>query len=360
MWVGTHGGGLCLLDDGGSRCYKAADTALASDYVTSLLLAPDGRLWIGTEEGLNAFDPGDQIWWSWQGAWNLPHKHVNALAWDQQGRLWVGTDGGVSVFDGRSWEIHDVIGGLVCPAISAISSDIHGNLWLGTLGAGLVCYGSNCKELPPPRRPVILVHGWRGPDSDLVEDSEFRFLNRWLQRDGYTAIYATGISPDNTLHENACHLREVIAQAKAETGTSVDIIAFSMGGLNTRAYVESALYARDVHQVFIIGTPHAGVTMWKTLLLHEIAHWSDEPSARELLPEHVALFNATHSNSWRVPYYLFAGAVEGEKLPSLFGFLPPGDGLISAWSAHALRGPGVRYITTKDLHAWSDETILLE
>jgi hypothetical protein len=132
-----------------------------------------------------------------------------------------------------------------------------------------------------------------------------------------------------------------------------------MGGLNTRAYLESALYAGDVNQALIMGTPHAGVTLWKTFLLHEIAHWTDEPSARELLPEHVALFNKTHGHPDGVPYALFAGAADSEALPALFDYLPPCDGLISSWSAHALEGPDVRYVTTGDLHAWSQETMLM-
>ena len=361
VWVGTHGKGLCALDTEGHCCYTTANSGLDNDYVTALIVAPDGRIWIGSESGINAFDPEAGLWWRWRDAWNLPQQRVRALALDRQGRLWVGTGRGLAIYDGTAWKTVPLDDNLVQPAVGAIISDAADNIWVGTLGGGLSYYGQDGAKPTFPTRPVILVHGWRGPDSDRVEDSEFVFLKRWLEQDGHIVFYATGIHPRNTLHENAQQLRDVIAQAKAATGApSVDIIAFSMGGLNTRAYLESALYNRDVHQVFIMGTPHAGVYLWKTFLLHEIAHWSDEPSARELLPEYVALFNETHRNVWQVPYFLVAGAARGKALPPLFGFLPPSDGLISAWSAHALRGPTVRYITTGDLHAWADETMLLD
>ncbi len=358
LWIGTAGQGLCRLAEGRGECYSLAAAGAESGAVTALAVGADGRIWTGTADGLVAFDPSDGAWWRWPAPSGLSSGRVRALALDPQGALWVGTGAGLAAYDGATWRSYTTADGLPHPVVEALAANRDG-LWAGTLGGGLAHLG----EAEPPQpatRPVILVHGWRGPESDRVEDSEFKFLRRWLQRDGRAVYYATGIDPDNTLHENARQLRATIARAKAESGAEeVDIIAFSMGGLNTRAYIESALYAQDVHQAIIMGTPHAGVTLWKAFLLHEIALWTDEPSARELLPEHVALFNRTHRNNALVPYHLYAGTVRAPELPSLFGFLPASDGLISAWSAHALRGPTVRYVTTEDLHAWSDETMLL-
>lgn len=363
IWAGVAGKGLCALGGISDRCYDATHSSLGNDNVHALAVTDNGCIWIGTDAGLYAYDPAAETWWLWPDGWNLPHPRVRALAVDAAGRLWAGTGKGVAVYDAaagawRAWTAWD---GVQEPVIGALAAAPTGDIWAGTLGQGLARYGEGGETPRPTRYPVVLVHGWRGPESDRVEDSEFQFLARWLERDGIPAFYAEGIHPDNTLHENARHLQAAIAKAEAATGAeSVDIIAFSMGGLNTRAYLESALYAGDVRLSFIMGTPHEGVQLWKTFLLHEIAHWSDEPSARELLPEHIALFNATHANNWEVPYYLVAGAVAADELPPLFGFLPPSDGLISARSAHALSGPAIRYITTSDLHAWSAETILLE
>lgn len=360
LWVGTSGGGVCRLAAEDCWCYRTTDSSLANDYITALALGADGRLWIGTEEGLSALDTADGVWWRWGKGSGLPDVRISALLWDKQHRLWVGTGKGLALREGQTWARYTRQAGLGHNVISALAADADGNIWVGTLGGGVNRLGQVKKALPSPR-PVVLVHGWRGPESDRIEDSEFKFLRRWLEQDGHPVFYATGIHPANTLHENARQLRKSIARAKAATGASqVDIIAFSMGGLNARAYIESVLYANDVHACLILGTPHAGVHLWKTFLLHEIAHWSDEPSARELLPEHVAWFNRTHHNGWDVPYLLGAGVAKAEELPPLFEFLAPSDGLISAWSAHALEGPAVRYITTDDLHAWSDETILLE
>lgn len=357
VWVGLSDGGLCQVSPS-ARCYRVADSGLAHDDVTALAVAPDGRMWIGTSQGLTAFDVTSDTWWRWPVIPGSTSQRVRALWVDGQGVLWVGTGAGAVRYDGQDWMAAE----MDAIPVSAVVSDGE-RAWLGTLGAGvlaapILCQDQDDSEAP---LPVVVVHGWRGPDSDRIEDSEFKYLKRWLQATGRQVFYATGVHPDNTLHRNAANLRDNIARVKALTGRDqVDVIAFSMGGLNTRTLIESAIYEQDVHQALIMGTPHAGVTMWKPFLLYEIAAWSDEPSARELLPEHVALFNRTHSNNWQVPYTLFAGAAQAEALPSLFDLLPPSDGLISAWSAHALTGPFVRYVTTPDLHAWSSETLLLD
>jgi hypothetical protein len=357
LWIGTADKGLASYYQGRWQRYRAADSGLLSDEITALAVAADGRLWIGAPEGVCVLTPASSEWQRWPGNWNLPHPYVRALAADHLGRIWVGTPRGIALYQNDTWSNLPLDG--VPATISALRVDDSGQLWAGTLGGGVWRYGV-AEQAPRAPRPILLVHGWRGPESDRIEDSEFAFLRRWLEQDGFTVFYATGIDPRNTLHENAARLRDNIALAKRATGADqVDIIAFSMGGLNSRAYLESALYAGDVGQIVIMGTPHAGVQLWKTFLLHEIALWTDEPSARELLPEHVALFNETHGNSWQVPYTLVAGDAQADLLPSLFDFLPPSDGLISARSAHALRGPTVRYITTPDLHAWSDETMAL-
>ena len=103
------------------------------------------------------------------------------------------------------------------------------------------------------------MHGWHTADSDQIDDTEFRFIKNYMQQDGFSVFYAAGISPYHTLFQNAATLRDDIAQVRAQTGAPrVDILAFSMGGLNTRAYLESTYYQNDVRRAIILGTPQAG------------------------------------------------------------------------------------------------------
>jgi PKD repeat protein/pimeloyl-ACP methyl ester carboxylesterase len=55
------------------------------------------------------------------------------------------------------------------------------------------------------------------------------------------------------------YLKPVIDQAKRDTGaTKVSIVAHSMGGLLTRAYIQNQEYAGDVDRFAMIGTPNEG------------------------------------------------------------------------------------------------------
>lgn len=365
LWVGLHGQGVARLA-GGRWSHIGSQQGLADDFVNALAVGADGELWVGTAKGLSRLDAAGQVVETYGVADGLPDERVQALAVDGDGRLWVGTANGAAVLEGGRWTAYggqisaapeEGGGGLAHGFVSAIAST-PGGVWFGSYSAGATRYGEG-SVASARRLPVVLVHGWHGPESDRLEDSEFRFLASWLRDDGYPVYYATGISPQNTLHKNAANLRETIERAKQETGAAqVEVIAFSMGGLNTRAYIESSLYGGDVDQAFILGTPQAGVRTWYPFLLRELHEWSRDPSIVELTPEYAALFNRLHQNSG-VPYTLIAGDARGPELPETLRGLPPGDALISAGSALALEGEHVRKVLTDDLHAWSDETIVL-
>lgn len=133
------------------------------------------------------------------------------------------------------------------------------------------------------RPPIVLVHGWQGSSFDLPcgrttpayvdelwgnVDAEFTNLGfhvelARLYSGGATA--ATGPSDPNwhctpVAEENVPNLIEAIDAAKTATGQSkVILVTHSMGGLVSRAYLESPLYRDDVVALYTLGTPHVGV-----------------------------------------------------------------------------------------------------
>ncbi len=400
LWVGFYGRGLLRMEGEGHIHATRANSGLPSDWVDCLLPDGEGGVWAGSERGglarwtadgewerydLSEVDAGNavtalalrgtELWVGTRrgvavrggnGAWQvlgratgLPQGRVTALAVAPDNSVWIGTDGGLAHWEGGAINVYTVAEGLPYDSVSALAFDGRGRLWVGTLVRGIAVRGR--VELSKVERPpVVLVHGWRGPESDLLEDSEFWHLARWLREDGFSVYYASGISPENTLYQNATRLREVIAEARSETGApAVYLIGFSMGGLNSRAYLESTLYQSDVVRAFILGTPHRGEHLWQTFLLWEYLAWTDEPSALELLPLHASLFNVTHDNALGVPYTIIAGDARATELPTLFSELPRGDGLVSTWSALGTEREGVDRRVTDDLHAYAREIIVL-
>jgi ligand-binding sensor domain-containing protein len=359
LWIGTYDNGLSRYDGRAWQTYSTENSALADDRVNAIAVDGRGWVWVGTDYGVKLFD--GQAWRTYTAADGLADDRVKAIVCDSQDRLWFGTAKGVSVFDGTNWTIYTEREGLAADFVSAVAAYPAGDLWFGTLGGGVSVFGQP-RELPQPPPPVVLIHGWQ--DSEIVEESQFKYMARWLERDGFEVYYATDISPEQNLYRNAQKLRETIERAKAGSGASrVSLIAHSMGGLVARAYVESALYGGEVAQVFMLGTPQAGLDLWHGYLLRQVVRNAGMPSLQELTPEHMLLFNRAHHPRPDVPYYLIAGDyqeinLDGHGSPPLH--LPPGDGLVTLESAHALTGPNVYPITTADLHGWGTDTSLLD
>ncbi len=351
-WVATNDGAFFFDTKTWTRHTRSS--GLASNRAGAVTVAPDGKVWFGTDNGVTVY--AGKMYRSYKQADGLADNRVRAIAVDAT-RVWVGTARGLSVLEGGKWKTYTRADGLAEDAINTLAIDAQKNVWVGTPRGLSVMRDPSTSSGQALQRvttlPVVLVHGWHTAESDQLDDTEFRFMRKYLEQDGFQVFYAAGISPHKTLFQNAATLRDAIANVKAKTGAPrVDILAFSMGGLNTRAYLESTLYQNDVRRAIILGTPQAGVRLWYPLLTREIQDRPTEPSAIELTPEYAALFNRTHAPRATVPYDLLVGDARSQTGLDLLKSFPPSDGLIDVWSAHALGGPLVRRVLDADVHDW--------
>jgi hypothetical protein len=347
-WIATNDGAIFF--DGKNLGRLGTQHGFPSNRVNAVAIGADGRVWFGTDNGAVVYD--GRALRVYQERDGLANNSVRAIAFDAQRRAWIGTARGISILDGARWIKYTRADGLADDAPTAIAFDARGNAWVGT-GHGISAFG-DAKLIRPTLAPVVFIHGWHTADSDVLDDTEFRFIRKSLERDGFQVFYAQGISPYRTLFQNAATLRDVIADVKAKTGArQVDLLAFSMGGLNTRAYLESSFYNDDVRRAIILGTPMAGVQLWYPLLTREIEERPTEPSVIELSPEYATLFNRTHTPRATVPYDLVAGDARNQPGLDLLKIFPASDGLIEQWSAHALQGPLVRHVANADAHDWN-------
>ncbi|MBI2504181.1 MAG: hypothetical protein HYW07_13230, partial [Candidatus Latescibacteria bacterium] len=76
-----------------------------------------------------------------QGQWHrfgvadgLGSPLIGALRWDREGRLWIGTWDGLSCFDGAQFTNYTVADGLPGPRVRSLLQDRQGHLWVGTGG----------------------------------------------------------------------------------------------------------------------------------------------------------------------------------------------------------------------------------
>ena len=112
LWIGTWGGGLNLLDlnDPLHTDPKKATfinyrnnpddpSSLSEDSVWAIHESADGYLWLGTQMGLNRFDPNTRTVKHYTEKDGLPNNVVLGILEDDPGNLWVTTNNGLSQFD---------------------------------------------------------------------------------------------------------------------------------------------------------------------------------------------------------------------------------------------------------------------
>ncbi len=99
LWVGSRNDGLWKVDlHSGRGGIRVGRTDLTDQRVLALAVAPEGRLWVGTRNGLNLVDCAteavERILPDSTDPQSLSAGQVSSLLTDGKGRLWVATEGG--------------------------------------------------------------------------------------------------------------------------------------------------------------------------------------------------------------------------------------------------------------------------
>lgn len=145
LWIGTLGSGLyCLnlvtqkvehyLAPYGSD-YREETNALNSDWIYSVYVTNNNKLYIGTVDGMGCLDLETRSFISTYGVNRLiPGTIITVIYEDAQGTLWTGTSEGLTSFDQgqREPKKYTIKEGLPSNVICAIQQDTLNNLWIST------------------------------------------------------------------------------------------------------------------------------------------------------------------------------------------------------------------------------------
>lgn len=110
------------------------DAGLPQAAVTAVLQTGDGRLWLGTTEGLVCFDGILFEVYDTRKTEKLPDNYITALLEDRRGNLWIGTMGGLSCRSSGVFFSYTTDEGLAGNGVTAIHEDRQGNIRIGTIG----------------------------------------------------------------------------------------------------------------------------------------------------------------------------------------------------------------------------------
>jgi len=148
LWIGTIGKGLLRYalgetqSDGDSWQRFTTEDGLVNNNVSVLLQTSDDVLWLGTFNGLSRYEgPLDSLnalrdkkrWRTFTEKDGLIRKMINTLFQTPDGKLWVGTEeGGFNVYDGKCFQSINTEDGLVGNGVRSIVQAPDGALWIGT------------------------------------------------------------------------------------------------------------------------------------------------------------------------------------------------------------------------------------
>ena len=160
LWIATEGSGLYMYDLKSKEIknYRNDDgkSGLNSNYVRSLELDNENRLWVGTYGGLNIYkeatDNFSSIISSEIQEGSLSQNSVRSIFKDSQGGMWLGTYwGGLNYYHplcNRFQRIKHVpfLNSLSNNVVSCIVEDNKNNLWIGTSDGGLNFYDNTTQK----------------------------------------------------------------------------------------------------------------------------------------------------------------------------------------------------------------------
>ncbi len=184
VYIGAHAGGLNILDRKSGRIehYRSTEEQLPQD-IYSIIPADDGRLWIGSLQGLYVFSKNTGLISPVETDLNgdrIPKIQIRALFRDSKHRLWIGGENGMSVYGTSGTGLIPEDGyRSTLDTLSFVLGFIEsssGQIWINSR-KGLYCFNPGNGELhhytAADGLPNNIVHG-------IEEDSSGRL---WLSTD---------------------------------------------------------------------------------------------------------------------------------------------------------------------------------
>lgn len=162
LWLGTHSSGLQRFDPVAEvftvyRHNPNDPTTLSNNRVNAVNLGRAGEIWVGTQNGLNKFDPQTGKFTVYYERDGLPGNLVSCILDDERGNLWMSTNNGLSKFDPlnktfRNYSAADGLPGSDLTGWGACFKNTSGEMFFGGFSGGIAFHPDSVVDdlyIPP-------------------------------------------------------------------------------------------------------------------------------------------------------------------------------------------------------------------
>ena len=177
FWIGTYDEGLLRYDpaSGELKNYPLSDTK-----VFSMLLDSKNRLWVGTNNGLNRMDQGEEVFITYRHdepeLGDLPGNSIEDIIEDSEGRIWLATSGGAALYqeETNDFKAFTENTGLLSNNVSALLECEHHIIWAATQNG--ITLSDEVKDLGRTLTPEQGIGGWEfGSGAYIDRDGNIMF-----------------------------------------------------------------------------------------------------------------------------------------------------------------------------------------
>lgn len=155
LWIGTEGDGLYLYNKKTEalqhfRHDPADPKSISNNYIRSLAIDSQNRLWIGTFNELNIYIENNRLFKKYHhdpmDSRSLAQNSIRSIYHDSQGGMWLGSYfGGLNYYHPLKNRFHHIKhipqqNSIHDNVISCIVEDKQRNIWIGTNDKGLDCF----------------------------------------------------------------------------------------------------------------------------------------------------------------------------------------------------------------------------
>ena len=133
IWAVSAQGGIYKIDNNGYRPgnYRT-ESGIGNNNVWATIEADDGKIWIGTHNGIDVYDPVKKSLKHLGVEQGLAHPRNTNLTQDAKGRIWAAGNTAASIIDPIKQTIQKLTteAGIKSQRISSMIEDVDGSIWL--------------------------------------------------------------------------------------------------------------------------------------------------------------------------------------------------------------------------------------